>query len=286
MQDNQLTHCESINDINMTPTDCFFSQASNFEVKITQDASELNKAKKLRLKNYSRHKPEPSSKKSVNHMLATKKLIEEQQRLIHDGYDSYADHLVVIDLEHNNVVAYVRLIDAFTAYQIGGYYNETQFNLNKLFNNQTFYLEISRLVIDPNYNNRETTSLLWSGIIQHAQGKNIDSIIGSLSLSMNQGADSYIFLNQLKKYAMSDSRYRVQPYQLLPDNDSSLSGNERVEHPVIEYFFEQGVKLCGDAYWNKNYNSAELFIHYPINNSALFPECIRKNEIQLGLIYE
>lgn len=283
MQVEQMTGLETTYAIDNTGHDRFFSPTSNLEVKITNDEKELKSARKLRLRDHSDiTEKKPAQKKFHNNTLHSKQLIEEQRALIHDGYDSFANHLIIIDHDVDQVIAYVRLIDAFTAYKIGGYYCETQFNLSKLFNSQTFYLEMSRLVIDPNYYSREIAALLWSGITRHAEDKCIDSIIGCLSLSLTQDSDVYSFLKQLKKQAMSHSRHRVQPYQLLPDNGQSGIFQECREKPLIDYFFEQGVKLCGDAYWNKEYKSAELFVHYPVTNATVVPECIRINDIQLG----
>jgi len=285
MQAEQSTIEQGYNNIETASENCYFSQTSNFEVKITQESSDLQKAKKLRLKDYSVLKSNPVLKKSIqNNILHTKQLIEQQQILIHDGYDSFADHLIVIDHENDRVIAYVRLIDAYTAYKIGGYYCETQFNLNKLFARQTFYLEMSRLVIDPEYHNTETAALLWSGIIKHAQEKGIDAIIGSLSLPLSHGAMSYSLLQYLKKHHISDSNCRVQPYQLLPDSASSSEIYDHCDNQIIEFFFRQGVKLCGDAYWNKELNHAQLFVYFPVSKAPIFPECIRMNEVELGLM--
>lgn len=285
MQVEQTSNIRGCDNIETASENCYFSRTSNFEVKITQESSELQKAKKLRLKDHSLHKSNPALKPSIqNNTLQAKQLIEQQQVLIHDGYDSFADHLIVIDHVHDKVIAYVRLIDAYTAYKIGGYYTETQFNLNKLFAKQTFYLEMSRLVIDPEYQNIETATLIWSGITKHAQDKGVDAIIGSLSLPLNQGIMSYSLLRHLKKHHISAGHCRVQPYQLLPDPGSASDVCNNCDNPVIEYFFNQGVKLCGDAYWNKELNHAELFIHYEVNKAPIFPECIRMNEVELGLM--
>lgn len=271
--------------IGTTSENGYLTTNSSFEVKITQEASELQKAKRLRLKDFSLLKSNAVLKQTIqNNTLQTKELIEQQQVLIHDGYDSFADHLIVIDHKNDKVIAYVRLIDAYTAYKIGGYYSETQFNLNRLFSGQVFYLEMSRLVIDPEYHNTEIAALLWSGILKHAQSKGIDAIIGSLSLPLNQGSMSYALLHHLKKHHISDSHCRVQPYQLLPDSGSASDACSKGDNPIIEFFFNQGVKLCGDAYWNKELNHAELFVFYPVSKAPHFPECIRMNDVELGLM--
>lgn len=270
-----------------SPKNIINKLAPNLTLKITNNNEELSKAKKLRL--HSLHKTnqiasKQSSKQNAKSKSNSKKLIEQQQLIMHDGYDSFADHLIVMD-QHQDVIAYVRLIDSFTAYKIGGYYYETCFNLTKLFNSKVFYLEFSRLVVDSRYQNEQTLALIWSGIIHHAQSKGIDAIIGSISLSLSDRQTVYPIINHLKANYMSDGQQRVIPYQLLPDAGSDYRPITFKEvNPVARYFFEQGARLCGDAYWNRDLNCAELLTHYQLNNTPLFPECIRINDVELGLL--
>jgi putative hemolysin len=289
MQLEQSTIEGTASSLDSGPCDNYFSQQNQFEIKITQNEEELKKAKKLRLKKHSFLQSAAKNNRAIkNNTLYSKQLIQQQHILIHDGYDSYADHLIIIDKSHDKVVAYVRLIDAYTAYKIGGYYSETQFNLKKIFNKQTFYMEMSRLVIDPDYYTEEIASLLWSGIVKHGHEKGIDAIIGTLSLSLEQSEIAYYTLDKLKKQAISESQYRIQPYQLLPDYKVAKkdSVEQLQDDPVIQFFFRQGVKLCGEAFWNKEINQAELFIHYPLDKNVMFPECICSSEIQMARFYE
>ena len=125
------------------------SGSPRFEVKITKNEDELKQARKLRLNGHT--KADLNALEGKVEARITTKLIEQHKLLIHDGYDSYAQHLVVKDLRTSKIIAYVRIIDAFTAFKIGGFYCETQFNVNKMLNNQQYHLEISRLVIDKEY---------------------------------------------------------------------------------------------------------------------------------------
>ena len=118
------------------------SYDSRFEVKITQDRDELNQARKLRLGSSNAAASEEVFKQNAGSN--TKRLIEQQKLLLHDGYDSFSQHLIIKDLDKEKVIAYVRIIDAFTAFNIGGFYCETQFNMQRILNNQQNYMEISR----------------------------------------------------------------------------------------------------------------------------------------------
>ncbi len=253
-------------------------------MKITEDQDELKQARKLRLNGH--YKEELQASKDKNDASITKKLLAQHKYIIHDGYDSYAQHLIITDLRLSKVIAYVRLIDAFTAFKIGGFYCETQFNVQRIFTSQKYYMEISRLVIDPQYDNELIGKLLWSGVSRYASENGADAIIGSLSIPLGEKIrDAAKMIAHLKSRYMSSVKLRVFPYQLLPDNTPLLRFNLSVEKTAsqsLDYFFSQGVELCGEAHWNKSLNTAELFVHYKVSNTQQIPHCIHMNEVNLG----
>ncbi len=294
--------------VTKTQDTIYLSDTTRFEVKLSDDPSELKQARKLRLAGHSKVKLTSSGKICPEHHLVhsnnndankiteaslTRKLIEQHKLLIHDGYDSYAQHLIVTDLRTLKIIAYVRIIDAFTAFKIGGFYSETQFNLSEIFNKQQYLMEISRLAIHPDYNNGHIARLLWSGLSQHAIENGVDAIIGSLSIALN---DDYTKINQLilqfKAKQKNKNKVIVNPYQLLPDNKaifrlnlgSHCHNDFCSEETYLDYFFSKGFNLCGDAHWNKSLNTAELFVYYNVTNTQHIPHCIHMNEVELGIL--
>ena len=63
------------------------------------------------------------------------------------------------------------------------------------------------------------------------------------------------------------------------------SASERII-PQFDYFFSKGIMLCGDANWNKDLNTAELFIYYKIADTAQISPSIHMNEAETGVYYE
>ncbi len=267
-----------------------------YEVKFTQDKEELNQVKKLRIKQINAmHADDPeqneTSKVNTKNNKNYKKLIDEHKDLIHDGYDSHTRHLIVKDVYNRRVIAYVRIIDSFTAFKIGGFFSETRFNLSKLINNQQYYLEFSCLVVDEQYHSYHTINLLWSGLLQYAQQSGADAVIGLLAVPLNKGINNSFnnalrMISKLKARHMSNKKQRVVPYQMLPGSFSSKFSSKILSIVYIEYLFSRGIRICGDAYWNHSSNEAELFIYYKMNNIPRIPECIHLNEIELGRMCE
>jgi len=95
----------------------------------------------------------------------SQKQLDSRRELIYDGYDSYSKHLIIRELTSDKVVAYVRMIDAHTAYKIGGYFCEAQFNTEKSRLQMHSSMELSRMVVAPDFNNSDMLAILWEGIL-------------------------------------------------------------------------------------------------------------------------
>jgi len=253
-------------------------QINNLEVKIGIELEELEQAKQLWLELSNNN----STAQQSQHQL------DNREALIYDGYDSYAKHLIVRDKAVNKVIAYVRIIDSHTAYNIGGYFCEAQFNLEILRLQMQSAMELSRLVIDPEYNHANTLDILWSGIVSLANEYDSDTLFGTLPLDLNE---SYYStgkeIKRLKSTHLATNKYRVMPYHMLPSVPKVFS-NDAVDcnlPEAVNFFFNKGARLCGDAGWNKVFNQAELFFYIKIGLLNQVPQCIRQNEINIaGLV--
>ncbi len=266
------------------------SWCPGFEVKFADDKEELNQIKKLRILQKNHYQSDlmvteltikGKTQKNYN------KLIDEHKGFIHDGYDSHSRHLIVKDIHNDRIIAYVRLIDSFTAFEIGGFYSETRFNLSRLMNNQQFFLEISCLVIDEQYSETQAIKLLWSGLTQYARENGVDAVIGIVSIPISEHFNSaQRMISYFKTRHISEKNQRVIPYHLLPSSFSSCFSSNILSLNYLDYLFSKGIKLCGDACWNRENSSAELFIYYKMDNIPKIPECIQLNEIELGQLCE
>ena len=248
-------------------------QFNHLEVKIGIEMEELEQAKQLWV--------DVSQTQSIfNH---SKQQLDDRMSLIYDGYDSYAKHLIVKDKNLGQVIAYARIIDSHTAYNIGGYFCEAQFNLDKLRPHMQTAMEISRLVVEPQYIGTETLAVLWLGILEYANERHIDTVFGTLP--MNLGSDHYLAnkeIKRLKSKYLTSNKYRVIPFQILPPSPKIFSAhfsNDSFNLPIeVEFFFEQGSKLCGEPAWNKTLNQAELFFYIKPEMVQQLPHFIQRGE--------
>ncbi|MFK5983874.1 MAG: GNAT family N-acetyltransferase [Pseudomonadota bacterium] len=231
--------------------------SDNLEIKIVKSNEDLKQARKLRLRGMSQQNNSQDKR--------TKQQIEKMQQNIFDGYDSYADHLIVSTLKPAKVIAYVRLIDAYTAFNLGGYFSETQFNIKNIHSNNPNLLELSRIVIAPEYQTYLTISALWQGVLKYANSKNISAIMGTFPIPLKDDfSQAEKQIKHLKAKYFSPNRLRVLPYQLIPRGFFS-SSEQLIDSELLDYFFEQGPQLCGEGHWNTDLNQAELFFYYNLS---------------------
>lgn len=242
----------------------------NLHVKITTNTKDLSQAKQLLFNQLNIKK---------QHQLPSKQQKISADNVLFDGYDKYAEHLIVKEPVENKVVAYIRIIDSMTACHIGGFYCETQFNLQKFCFHTPSAIELSHLVIAPEYNNQNTLDILWSKIKQYADERNITTIFGTLSMKIENCHYTAIReLNYLKSNYLSASKYQVKPHHILPPT-RAVAGNNFELPAVVNYLFSRGAKLCGDASWNSILNHAELFFYIQPKTKTQLPLYLRQNKV-------
>ena len=237
----------------------FSTYINNLEIKIVNEQQELEQAKQLLINEYNIN--------DLSNMTKSSACFGQCLKLISDDYDRYAKHLIIKDYEQEKVIAYVRIIDTQTAYNMGAYYSEAQFNLNKIRKEMVSAIELSHIVIAPEFHNAETLDALWASLMLFAEQNNVDTIIGTHSLAINNKHYAAMReIKQLKSKYLSMNTHRVNPHQILPPSKAIASNNFELP-PVVDFFFKQGAVLCGDAAWNNIFKQAELFfyIHFEAN---------------------
>lgn len=235
----------------------FMTYFNNLEIKVINDKVEFEQAKRLLIQQDYLEKFSDINNSKEKHNFD----------FLYDGYDSYANHLIIKDFEKEKVIAYVRLIDSHTAFSIGGFHSENQFNLENILNKDSSIIELSHIVVDRDYQNINTFETLWSALILFAKHKYVNKIIGTLPLSLHNSHYAVIReIKTLKAKYLSKNNYRVEPYIILPPSRMRAS-TEFTLPALVDFIFNKGAKLCGDAAWNKTLNLAELFFFIDLDKN-------------------
>jgi putative hemolysin len=101
-----------------------------------------------------------------------------------DAYDSYCDHLLVLDHAEGapRVVGTYRLIRRSAAAQVGDFYSASEYDISKLVAIPGEVLELGRSCVDSAHRNRPTMQLMWQGISNYVFHHDIKVMFGCASL--------------------------------------------------------------------------------------------------------
>ncbi|MFZ5558954.1 MAG: GNAT family N-acetyltransferase [Pseudomonadota bacterium] len=181
-----------------------------------------------------------------------------------DLFDAYCEHLLVRDVETNEVVGTYRILRPEQAQRLGGYYSEDEFDMVRLGHLRERIVEIGRSCVHPDYRSGATIALLWSGLGDYMRRHGYGYLIGCASMSMGDGghvaASTY---RRLVESYMCPVEYRVQPRCPLPI-EALNSGLKVTVPPLIKGYLRCGAWVCGAPAWDPDFNTADLFLLMPM----------------------
>lgn len=190
-----------------------------------------------------------------------------------DQYDRWCRHLLVRDTESGRVVACTRILTDDMAPNAGGFYSAGEFDLAMIDALPGRVMEIGRTCVDRDYRNGAVIATLWQGLAQFLTEEGYDYLFGCASIGLEDGgAQAHALLQQIKAKSMSPEYQRVRPYYPLPAVDGRASDKVRMP-PLLKAYLSLGAKACGDAYWDRDFNCADVFML--LNVSDLNPRYAR-----------
>lgn len=176
-----------------------------------------------------------------------------------DRFDPYCEHLLVLD--RDSVVGCYRILTDMRAYEVGGYYSQTEFDLTRILPLRGRLMEIGRSCVHPSYRTGATIALLWKGLAEYITVNRVDCVIGSASIPLTTGTlRAQIIYERLARSHLAPERYRVFPKVPLPK--VQLSGIEPTPDvpPLIKAYLRAGAQICGEPAWDPVFNVADLFV--------------------------
>lgn len=190
-----------------------------------------------------------------------------------DEYDLWCRHLLVRETESGRLVASTRILTDDQAPNAGGFYSAGEFDLAMLDALPGRIMEIGRTCVDPEFRNGAVIATLWQGIAAHVTAEGFDYLIGCASIGLDDGgAAAHAILQQIRARHLSPERQRVRPFYPLPAVDGARAPKVRMP-PLLKAYLSLGAKACGDAYWDRDFNCADVFML--LNVSDLNPRYAR-----------
>ncbi|NGY05827.1 GNAT family N-acetyltransferase [Solimonas terrae] len=180
--------------------------------------------------------------------------------LDHDQYDPFCRHLMVCEAESGRIVACTRILTGERAPGAGGFYSADEFDLAMLDSLPGRVMEIGRTCVAPEYRSGAVIATLWQGIAAYIVNHGYDYLFGCASIDLRDGgASAHAILDQIRNQHLAPPSQRVRPYIPLPAADRRATEKTRMP-PLLKAYLSLGAKACGEAYWDRDFNCADVFM--------------------------
>lgn len=197
-----------------------------------------------------------------------------------DKFDSYCDHLLVLDHVKGDgpaaIVGTYRLLRRSVARAHDGFYTATEFDISRLESMQGEILELGRSCVDAEHRNRPTMQLLWKGIAAYVFRHDIKLLFGCASLpgtdpQAHAAALSYLHHNHLAPEAVR-ARALAERYVAMDMVPSGAAGHEAAVSafdaraaiaalpPLIKGYLRLGGFVGDGAVIDREFNTVDVCI--------------------------
>jgi putative hemolysin len=233
--------------------------AGDFEVRLAQNAAEIDAAQALRYRVFY----EEMTAKPSPEMAA--------QRRDFDDFDTVCDHLLVLDRRRGEgpegIVGTYRLIRRAAASRMGRFYSSAEYDIQPMIDYPGEVLEAGRSCIARDARNTATMQMLWRGIALYSYHYNIQVMFGCASIpgtdpAQHAQALSYLYHHHLAppdiRVRALASRY-VNMNVLEPGSYDPRKAMARVP-PLIKGYLRLGGFVGDGAVIDSEFGSTDVFI--------------------------
>jgi putative hemolysin len=193
------------------------------------------------------------------------KLKTESEGLDYDEVDSFCEHLIVYDNINKKIAGYTRMLNQYQAKILGRFYSQNEFNLDQVLALPGRFLEIGRTCVDPDYRGSTVLTALWSALVQYALEGEFNYLLGCASITPGPSgfAVDAVYRNIEAKNIAPDSM-QVKPSIPVP-MALRCQRDESGIPPLLKAYLRFGALVCGEPYWDKDFNCMDLFVLLPLD---------------------
>jgi putative hemolysin len=174
-----------------------------------------------------------------------------------DHFDRFCRHLLVRD-GAGRLIGTTRLLTQDAARRAGGFYSETEFEMDALLRRGGRFLEIGRTCIDAGHRNGAAISTLWSGIGALIETR-YDRLIGCASIDVDGGFGGvHTLVDGILERHQIVAAQRVTPKVPLPG--ASAVAEPCPAPPLLKAYLRLGAQIGGPAYYDADFRCADLLV--------------------------
>lgn len=232
-----------------------------YTVSLARTASEIEETQRLRYRIFS--------------VELGAKIDDRGTGLDRDRYDAHCRHLQVRDAQTGHIVACTRLLTDDRAMFTGGFYSGGEFDLRLLEALPGRALEVGRTCVEATHRNGAVIATLWSGLAQIVNEENFSYLFGCASIGMEDGGGvAHAIVDNLRKDYLAPAWHRVTPRRGLPAPSAPSAIASPRMPPLLKAYVSLGAKACGEAYYDEEFNCADVFML--LNVGELAPRYARR----------
>lgn len=242
-----------------------FIPSGKYSVKLAGNAREVHMAQRLRFEVFNLELAEG---------LASSYLTGRDE----DEYDSYCDHLIVVENATQQVIGTYRIQDREMADRGKGFYTGNEFDLSLLPEQiRDNAIELGRACIHPDHRNGRVLYMLWKGIAQYLRLAEKQYLFGCCSVStldLTEGHSVYQFL-KLNGHLHPDIDLPVRSEYRIPECPVSDLKSDPELPKLFQLYLDIGVKVCSGPALDREFKTTDFLIlldkeHLSPSYKALF----------------
>ncbi|NCA69840.1 MAG: GNAT family N-acetyltransferase [Sphingobacteriia bacterium] len=187
-----------------------------------------------------------------------------------DDFDAHCHHLLVRDDRNGQVVGCTRLLTSEAAARRGGFYSETEFDLDPIKRLDGRLLEVGRTCIAPGYRQGSAIGVLWSGLAGFIRLQGFDHLFGCASIPLGENdVLASAIMNRLRRHAMAPEHLRVTPRLPLRAPTSAVEVLDAPLPGLLRAYLRLGARVCSEPCRDADFGVADVLVLLDID--ALHP---------------
>lgn len=221
---------------------------SRYDVQVTRDPRRVHEAQRLRFRVFG------------NEMGARL----PGHGIDEDRFDAHCDHLVVRDLDEDDVVGTYRILSPEGARRAGNYYAEELFDLTLLHMLRGRMVEVGRACVHAEHRAGSVMLLMWTALARYLIENRYDYVMGSASIGIADGGHvAASVYRALGERYMSPEDLRMFPVRglALARLQDTLPASPP---PLLKAYLNLGAWICGEPALDPDFGCADLPILLPL----------------------
>ena len=190
-----------------------------------------------------------------------------------DRFDTYCDHLVVVDTGENRVVGTYRLINRDAAQAVGSWYSETEFDLAPMMqaHPKLSFLEFGRSCILYEFRSKRTLELLWHGSWAWVVQNRHDVMFGCASFEGTDPKAHREALSFLHHNARGRDGWQVRAlpqmrgiFEPLAQDEIDVKKALRALPTLIKGYMKLGAKFSAEPAIDHEFGTTDVLVILPV----------------------